>query len=52
MKTVLYSLSLILLMNCSEKKEVKLIELSADNSFNVALNVPVDYAKVSGRTSS
>ena len=50
MKTVLYSLSLILLMNCSEKKEVKLIELSADNSFNVALNVPVDYAKVSGKS--
>lgn len=48
MKTSLYSISLLLLMNCTNKEEPKPIELSAKNPFNVALNQPFDYAKING----
>ncbi len=47
-KPILYSLSLLLLMNCSKKEEKNTVELSADNPFNVALNEPFDYGKVTG----
>ncbi|HZW63487.1 MAG TPA: M3 family metallopeptidase [Flavobacteriaceae bacterium] len=35
-------------MNCSEKESEKNISLAADNPFNVDLNQPFDYAKVTG----
>ncbi|RLD29478.1 MAG: hypothetical protein DRI75_03240 [Bacteroidetes bacterium] len=49
MKTSFYTLFLtILLMSCSNNTETTAIKLSADNPFNVALNVPIDYANVTG----
>lgn len=39
------------LMNCSEKESQKEIaQLAKDNPFNVALNEPFDYAKVTGES--
>ncbi|MEO6347820.1 MAG: M3 family metallopeptidase [Aquaticitalea sp.] len=48
MKTIIYSLTLLLLMNCSKKEKKEPVELSGDNPFNVALNQPFDYAKITG----
>jgi Zn-dependent oligopeptidase len=50
MKIIYYSLSLLVLMNCAIKEEPKSIELSTNNPFNVALNEPFDYAKVTGES--
>ncbi len=49
MKIILYSISLLLLMNCTKKQQVKVVELSADNPFNVSLNQPFNYEKVTGK---
>lgn len=35
-----------LLMGCSNESKTEKIKMSADNPFNVALNEPIDYAKV------
>ncbi|MEZ4793753.1 MAG: M3 family metallopeptidase [Gelidibacter sp.] len=48
MKTIVYSLFLLLLMNCSNKPETKPLHLSSSNPFNVALNQPFKYANVTG----
>ena len=48
MKKITVVIVLMLLMNCSEKETTKPIELPADNPFNVSLNQPFDYAKVTG----
>ncbi|WP_338733401.1 M3 family metallopeptidase [Mangrovimonas cancribranchiae] len=51
MKKKVFPLVILLLMlNCEKKKDVKDIELAADNPFNVKLNEPFDYAKVTGQS--
>ena len=37
-------------MNCSKKESEKIIELAADNPFNVDLNKPFDFANVTGES--
>src|SRR5690606_29854045 len=48
MKKIAIVLPILFLMNCSEKESEKNISLAADNPFNVDLNQPFDYAKVTG----
>ncbi|MEY8847706.1 M3 family metallopeptidase [Psychroserpens sp. XS_ASV72] len=49
MKKIIPVIVLMSLMNCSEKEtKATVSELSADNPFNVKLNEPFDYAKVTG----
>ncbi|MCK7591821.1 Zn-dependent oligopeptidase [Subsaxibacter sp. CAU 1640] len=48
MKKILYSLSLLLIMNCAKDKDSESKGLSSDNPFNVKLNEPIDYANVTG----
>tara|TARA_R110002050_G_scaffold46516_10_gene109372 strand:- start:6272 stop:8341 length:2070 start_codon:yes stop_codon:yes gene_type:complete len=49
MKSTLYSLTLcVLLFNCSKENNISKTKLSTDNPFNVSLNQPMDYAKVTG----
>ncbi|MGJ8592587.1 MAG: M3 family metallopeptidase [Aquaticitalea sp.] len=50
MKTIYYSLSLLLFMNCAKKEETNTLELPADNPFNVSLNESFDYANVTGES--
>ncbi|MCB0383219.1 MAG: Zn-dependent oligopeptidase [Psychroserpens sp.] len=51
MKKLIAVFVLLSLMNCSEKESKNdLEELSKDNPFNVALNEPFDYAKVTGES--
>ncbi|OUR93271.1 hypothetical protein A9Q87_04795 [Flavobacteriales bacterium 34_180_T64] len=50
MKTRLYSLLLIsMIMSCSNETKPIMIEMSADNPFNVELNKPIDYVNVTGK---
>ncbi|MBR9846487.1 MAG: Zn-dependent oligopeptidase [Algicola sp.] len=49
MKKIAVSIVLLSLMSCSEKESKTIVaELPQDNPFNVALNEPFDYAKVTG----
>ena len=51
MKKLTAVIVLLSLMNCSEKETQKQhTELQKDNPFNVALNEPFDYAKVTGES--
>ena len=49
MKKIAVSIVLLSLMSCSEKESKTVVaELPQDNPFNVTLNEPFDYAKVTG----
>lgn len=48
MKNITFAIVLMSLMNCSQKEATKPLKLSTDNPFNVSLNQPIDYAKVTG----